>query len=356
MFRIKNKLTTGYDKKIKISKKRSTYVGKLFIKHSKSMTLDERIVKFLIYISLRLAIHPKKWKNPEKNYEIIDRTYKRIMSTDFIFIPSSIAFYLIMSFMPIISMIIVFYQIPSVNSLFIYEGKDLLKETLSKFIPGISFVFEELKNISKFYVNNSFFTGSIFWAIIIWIFVSIWVASNGFSKLIFTQSHIFEHKFVGGYWANKFKGMALVFFLSILLFIGLVINVSIQKQINDSNLSQDSKNILIIFIMIFILFFSLFGGFTLLYKYSPRFKIKTRHVLPGVTVSTIPTAGFLTFFGSITSLFSYDKYGSIGTIMYVCMGSLIITYFVFVGIIANASYYKTFVGTKVENKWTISNK
>jgi hypothetical protein len=60
MFRIKNKLTTGYDKKIKISKKRSTYVGKLFIKHSKSMTLDERIVKFLIYISLRLAIHPKK--------------------------------------------------------------------------------------------------------------------------------------------------------------------------------------------------------------------------------------------------------------------------------------------------------
>jgi hypothetical protein len=84
------------------------------------------------------------------------------MSTDFIFIPSSIAFYLIMSFMPIISMIIVFYQIPSVNSLFIYEGKDLLKETLSKFIPGISFVFEELKNISKFYVNNSFFTGSIF--------------------------------------------------------------------------------------------------------------------------------------------------------------------------------------------------
>lgn len=346
----KNKLTTGYDKKPKISKKRSTYVGKLFIKRSKSMNFSERLIKFLIYICLRLAIPPKRWKNPEKNYEIIDRTYKIIMSPDFVFIPSSIAFYLIMAFMPIISIITIFYQIPGINELFLFEGKDLLKDTLSKFIPGISLIIDQLKELSNLSRTNSFLTESVFGTSIFSLLVSTWIASNGVSQLIFTQSHIFEHKFVGGYWSNKFKGMLIVFLLSFLLFLGLFINVAIQRQIGFSSISQSSKNFILTIFTVIILFFGLFGLSIFIFKYSPRFKIKIRHILPGATVTTIPSALFLAIFSSITSLFSYGAYGTIGTIMYVSMGSLIITYFVFVGIIANASYHKTFVGTKVQNK------
>ena len=348
MFR--NKLTTGYEKKPKNLKKRSTYVGKLFIKHSKSMNLGERLVKFLIYISLRLAIHPKKWKNPEKNYEIIDRTYKVIMSPDFVFIPSSIAFYLIMAFMPIISMITIFYQIPGINEIFLFEGKDLLKNSLKNFIPGISIIIEQLKEISKLSRTNSFLTETVLGTSLVSLLVSTWIASNGFSQLIFTQSHIFEHKFFGNYWSNKFKGMLIVFLISFLLFLGLFINVTIQRQIELSSLSEFSKNAFLNIFTVIILFLGLFGLSILIFKYSPRFRIKIKHILPGATVTTVPSALFLAIFSSITSWFSYGAYGTIGTIMYVCMGSLIITYFVFLGIIANASYYKTFVGTKVESK------
>lgn len=348
MFR--NKLTTGYDKKPKTFKKRSTYVGKLFIKNSKSMNFSERLIKFLIYISLRLAIHPKKWKNPEKNYEIIDRTYKVIMSPDFVFIPSSIAFYLIMTFMPIISMITIFYQIPGINDVFIFEEKDLLKETLRKFIPGISIIIEQLKEISKFSRTNNFLTETVFGTSLFSLIVSTWIASNGVSQLIFTQSHIFEHKFLGNYWSNKFKGMLIVFLLAFLLFLGLFVNIAIQRQIGLSSLSEGAKNVILSILMITILFFGLFGLTIFIYKYSPRFKIKIKHILPGAMVTSIPTTLFIAIFSSVTSLFSYGAYGTIGTIMYVSMGSLIITYFVFLGIIANSSYYKTFVGTKVQNK------
>ena len=348
MFR--NKLTTGYDKKPKNVKKRSTYVGKLFIKHSKSMNFSERLIKFFIYISLRLAIHPKKWKNPEKNYEIIDRTYKIIMSPDFVFIPSSIAFYLIMAFMPIISMITIFYQIPGISEVFVFEGKDLLKETLKNFIPGISLIIDQLKEITKLSRTNSFLTETVFGTSLFSLLASTWIASNGITQLIFTQSHIFEHKFVGNYWSNKFKGMLIVFSLSFFLFLGLFINIAIQRQIGLSLLNETLKDIILMILMVIILFLGLFGLSIFIYKYSPRFKIKIKHILPGAMVTTIPAALFIAIFGSITSLFSYGAYGTIGTIMYVGMGSLIITYFVFLGIIANASYYKTFVGTKVKSK------
>ncbi|WP_161565660.1 hypothetical protein [Mycoplasma sp. ATU-Cv-508] len=47
---------------------------------------------------------------------------------------------------------------------------------------------------------------------------------------------------------------------------------------------------------------------------------------------------------------------TVGAIMYIGTSSLIITYFIFLGITTNASYYKTFVGPRVENKRTWSKK
>ena len=104
------------------------------------------------------------------------------------------------------------------------------------------------------------------------------------------------------------------------------------------------------------MFLGLFFGFIILYKYSPRYKIRIRDVVPGAMITTIPTAGFILMFGTITQLWTYSAYGVIGAIMFIGMASLIVTYFIFVGITANAAYYKTFVGDKVKTKWTLSNK
>ena len=66
---------TGYDKSKKQKKKKNHYISSLLVANPKRVSTQEKIVKFLIYIALRLVIRPRRWKDPKKNYEIIDRTY-----------------------------------------------------------------------------------------------------------------------------------------------------------------------------------------------------------------------------------------------------------------------------------------
>lgn len=402
------KPSTGYKKKKKHKHKKikSYYIGNLLVSNPKKISFNEKIVKFLIYLALRLVIRPKKWKDPKKNYEIIDRTYKRIMSADFIFIPSSIAFYLIMAFMPILSLIIFLYQFPAIQELlsnghwtdmkvnitdgaghqiesaknfpligdldsykllhpsYIYKvvdqgnwfiEDDLLGNVLGKFVPGINDIIKQMTELTKNDQKHMIKTGATI-ATVISLLVSTWIAAGGFSKLVFTQSHMYDHKFKGGYWMNKFKGMFMVMAFTIILFLALGINIIITKQVDDSSLSPAGVSWLKGIILIGGLFLGIFASFIALFKLSPRYSIKVKHIIPGAMVSTIPTVLFLALFGYISSLWSYGNYGTIGTIMYLGMGSLFITYFIFVGLSANVAYYKTFVGDKVKTKWTVSNK
>ncbi|WKX02527.1 YihY/virulence factor BrkB family protein [Candidatus Mycoplasma mahonii] len=355
----KNKPRAGYqtkpEKKAKVKKNRAMHDLLVSTKTNK-IFWTERLVKFLIYISLRIVIRPKKWKYPKKNIEIINRTYRRIMSNDFVYIPSSIAFYLIMAFMPILSLIVIFNMIPEADAFFISlstDGKkNAIAEILSKFIPGASTIFNQIKEA----VGNKNITTSASILTILSILISTWIASNGFSKLIYTQSYIYEHKYLGGYWMNKFKGMFLVIVFTLFLFFILSVNVLFTKWLSTFEIEDILKEALLYIYLSFGMFIGFFVGFILLYKFSPRFKIKIKHVVPGAMVSTLPTTGFLILFGFISSLWSYDSYGVIGAIMYIGMSSLIVTYFIFVGISANAAYYKTFVNDGLKNKWTISKK
>ena len=357
----RKKPSTGYDKKkapkvegAKVKKKRS-YVSSLIVSPHKQVTITEKVVKFLIYIALRLVLPPRKWKHPKKNYEIIDRTYKRIMSADFIFIPSSIAFYLIMAFIPILSLIMFFYQLDFFHTFLTHDGKNSVAEVVGKFIPGMDSFIESVSNFTDSHQTKAAQTGAMI-ATILSLIISTWIAAGGFAKLVFTQSYIFEHKYVGGYWMNKIKGMFIVFSFTLFLFIGLLLNILYEQWVSSFKWNETAKNVIIHISLAIGLFIFLFIGFIILYKFSPRYKIKVRNILPGAMVTTIPTAGFLALFGSIASMWSYGSYGALGVVMYVGMSSLIITYFIFVGIIVNASYFKTFVGPKVRNKWTISKK
>ncbi|MCK5866861.1 MAG: YihY/virulence factor BrkB family protein [Mycoplasmataceae bacterium] len=394
------KPSSGYSKKPKEKKKKEKYLSHLFVSPQKKVTVNEKIVKFLIYLALRLAIRPKKWKEPKKNYEIIDRTYKRIMSADFIFIPSSIAFYLMMAFMPILSLIAFLYSIPTINNeltewdwvdkddsnfhaifkdssgtwfsdsshthalsnqkiiVMQHITRDSLSEILGKFIPGIKGLLDQLRNLftdSGSSASKSASTAGIV-ATVLSLFVSTWISAAGFSKLVFTQSYIYEHKFVGGYWMNKIKGMFMVVGFTLFLFSSLAINILLERWIDTFSVTVFWKDFILRTILIVGLSISTFSGTILLYKFSPRYKIKIRDVIPGAMVTSIPSFGFLALFGTISSLWSYGSYGIVGVIMYVGMAAMIITYFIFVGIITNAAYYKTFVGAKVKNKWTLSNK
>lgn len=383
------KPSTGYEKKPEEkAKKREKkhYVSSLLVSNPKKVSVNEKIVKFLIYIALRLVIRPSKWRDSDKNYEIIDRTYKRIMSADFIFIPSSIAFYLIMAFMPILSLIIFLYQFEFMQNL-LSEGhrywidesgtvyldpsklpigqafsdelwkidSNSLEDVIGRFVPGMNSIINQISELTNRGEHHIINAGATV-ATVISLIISTWIAAGGFSKLVFTQSYIFEHKYVGGYWMNKFKGMFIVAAFTIALILGLMVNVAIQKWIHSTNLSTTAKDVWTQTLLIVTLALGSFALFICLYRFSPRFAIKLRQVIPGAMVTTVPTVLFLALFGYISSLWSYGEYGVLGVVMYLGMAALIITYFIFVGIITNASYYKTFIGKKVRTKWTLSKK
>lgn len=342
----------GYKKeKKKASKsKKRRYVSDLILyKTGHKVSLAERIVKLLIYVALRLVIRPRKWKDPEKNYEIIDRTYKRIMSSDFIFIPSSIAFYIIMAFMPIIAIVTFITSLPGLG-----QFSDDVKEVLGDFIPGMKSVLNQ--------TNQFFHGGSLsekiagLSAVLVSFLVAIWIASGGFAKLIYTQSYIYEHKFVGGYWMNRIKGMFMVLALTGGLVGALLINVFVKRFIESWDISEKWQTVCRDIFLVFGLLLLVFFGMMALFKFSPRYKVKFRHVVPGAMVTALPTTLFLSLFGIISRWWSYGQYGSIGVIMYIGMMSLIVSNFLFMGLISNAAYYKTFVGLSVEKKWTVSKK
>ena len=355
----KQKPKVGYQKDPKKSKKsKKSAIHLLFVSPKKKISVIEKFIKLIIYVALRLVIRPRKWKDPTKNIEIINRTYKRIMSSDFVFIPSSIAFYLIMAFLPVLSLISLVYLIPGVEHFFQANrvGKtgptgDAISDVLGKFIPGAESIFRDVKKV----MNGASSTSASI-AIISSLVVSTWIAANGFSKLIYTQSYIYGHKYLGGYWMNKIKGMFMVLAFTFFLLMALVVNVSFSVWMANANISELNQKILVYTFSIISMFLSLFVGFIILFRFSPRFKIRIRDVIPGAMITTIPTAGFILLFGTITQLWTYGAYGVIGAIMFIGMASLIVTYFIFVGLTANAAYYKTFVADKVKTKWTLSKK
>ena len=342
----------GYDKKTSSTiKKKASY---LYTSGKHKVTITERIIKTLIYVVLRIVIKPSKWKNDERKYEVIERAYKRIMSADMIFIPSSIAFYLIMAFMPILSAIALVFAMPGVGPWLDTRGvgPKTVGDIIGKFIPGAKELFN---NISSALKSTDFNSGALVITLSS-LLVSMWIAAGGFSKLVFTQSYVFGHKFTGGYWSNKFKGISMSFAFTFSVLFALIINVFVNKAIYDSELELIWKDVFMYIFLILALFVGMISGFIGLFKFSPRFKLKFKEVLPGALVTGIPTALFLATFGPISSMWSYDAYGSIAAIMYIGMSSLFITNFIYVGLSVNVSYYRTFVRTETLKKWTLSKK
>ena len=246
-------------------------------------------------------------------------------------------------------MIIFIQRIPFIDNFLIQEKVDPVRDVLGKFIPGISDLVTQVNEALSFKGSTINTVGSIF-AIILSMLVTTWIASGGFAKIIFTQSHIYEHKFIDGYWSNRFRGMMMVIYLTLGLFFSLLFNTLIVTLINRLSIDDWAKDLILYTFLIFGIFLLTSVGFTLFFRFSPRYKIKIRQVIPGGMVAALPSSLFLIFFGSISSLWSYGNYGSVGAIMYIAMTALILSIFLFTGIIANSAYYKTFVGEKIRTK------
>ncbi|WP_128008621.1 hypothetical protein [Mycoplasma sp. ATU-Cv-508] len=76
------------------------------------------------------------------------------MSSDFIYIPSSIAFYLIMSFMPIMTIIMFIYSIPGFKEFISTGDRDPIAEVLGKFIPGMRDIISQIGEAVSGWTTN----------------------------------------------------------------------------------------------------------------------------------------------------------------------------------------------------------
>ena len=329
----KEKIYTTSDFSIKERRNKEKNLVRGILIPGRKTGLYERVVKFLIYLALRIAIRPKKWNDPEKNFKIIDYTFKKIDSQDLIFIPSSIAFYLIMALVPVSTIMFALLNIPGIG-----QFESTVYKTLSTYIPGLETVFANINNLSA--------TSIAF--LVVSVLLSTWIAAGGFSKLIYAQSYLYDFRHTGGYFGNRFRGMMWVLALSAYLNSALVLNVVIHESIEQGISNGAWERVLSTFWSAASIFAHLFIMIVTFFKFSPHFRVKLKNIIPGATVVVIPTFLFMFLYGSITSIWSYSDYGWISVIMYIGMTMLIISNFIFMGVTANAAYNNEFVHGIIE--------
>ncbi|MBU4689510.1 YihY/virulence factor BrkB family protein [Mycoplasma zalophidermidis] len=317
------KIKKAYNKKIK----KSVINKSVIPNENKQWWLLEKIIKFFIMLILWIATPKTTWKNKSKTKELIDRTYNRFTAKDLTFIPISLSFYFLVSFVPILTVVIVLLSfIQDYNNVF-------LNVILVRIIPGV----ENLINVPNLNINH----GVQYTTIAILLLTSTWLGSNGWGRFIYSQNYIYGHETLGNFFINRIKGFFIVVSISIYLFLVTAFYIFIYKLIS-TNLNSVGEKIFFYVSFDIYLMIVLYFGFTLIYKLTPSFKLSWNSVLPGVLIASFPNMLFIGAFGYLTSLIKYNQYGAIGTFMYIALFVSSLSYFIFLGLIVNESYYKTY--------------
>lgn len=303
----------------------------------KRFAFIEKIIKFFIMIILKIVTPRQSWKNKSKTEELINRTYTKFTNKDFAFIPISTAFYFLVSFVPIITTVdLLLMLIKDYDKVF-------LDVILAKIIPGA-------KSLLSIDVKATKYTQNV--AIIILILASTWLASAGFSRFVYSQNYIYNHEHLGNWFTNRLKGFMIMLSVALYMFLTLALYIFFYNAFT-AKLSEYHKNIYFYITFSVFLFITFYLGFILLYKITPNFKLPWNLVLPGAMITTVPLWIFFLIFGYLTSLIDYNKYGVIGIFMYIAMLVSYMSYFMYLGIIANEAYYKTYYSSYTVSKKSI---
>ncbi|MBZ4195462.1 YhjD/YihY/BrkB family envelope integrity protein [Mycoplasma tauri] len=293
-------------------------------------TLFEIIIMFFIKWIMIITTSKRIKRNKTKINELISRVYVKFTGRDFVFIPISFAFYMLISFIPIIAT--VYHLLKFVN--FNGDYHTLFdQEILQKIIPGLG-------SFTQF-LPNSFETGT-YMVIVILFISSILISSGGFARFSYSINYIYRHETTGNWFINRVKGFFTVLFITIFIFVSAFVYLSIYKSLGLDKSSELYKNLFFYIFFSIYLMINLYVGLGLLFKHAPAFKISWSFISLGVLIAAVPTMIFITFFGYLTSLIDYKKFGTFSVFMYIALLVSTMSYFIYLGIIANEGYYKTF--------------
>ncbi|AZZ65296.1 YihY/virulence factor BrkB family protein [Metamycoplasma phocicerebrale] len=358
----KDILQTGWDNNndddkddVKKQYKSNSLSSKQIVKNKNKQNILERIVKWVIYAILFIAMPNYIKSSKTKGKEIVNSAYSKINSNEFAFVPAGYAMYLFLSFIPTLGLAVGI--IGAINESYETVINVII---LGQLIPGIK---EVMPAFSLIWQSAGGITAFILLTLSI-----LWLGSKGYAKFILSFDALYEHKSTNLVWRTRVKGFLTSIFITCSLIIALLIassflnfilkngfGVVVTDKIELSNLPWEFQLIFWLPTIIFLPAIT-YASFLLFFKFSPNFKLKFSHVNPGSLIAAIPTSFYILIFGSLTSLINYKKFGVVASFMYIILLLSVMSYFIYSGVIVNSSFYKTFVNLPTIQKQSIFNR
>ncbi|QNM93709.1 YihY/virulence factor BrkB family protein [Mycoplasma sp. Pen4] len=362
-FLFKNK-PSSYKKLVKLKNKHSfkksfydnlIYPDKLiFLSKIYEYIVKNIIIKFFSFVLLKARNDSEK----RKRLKVIDNVYNNFSSKEYNFIWLSTAFYLLISFVPVIYIVFMLNSLVQQSGILsTVMGTENINDKFAYFILG-----RFTPNATQYFsfptaaTSGAQDTTGAFWKIMPLFLSSLYISSSGYAKLISSNNYIYNHSKMGTYWGNKIKGLFIVLVVSVLFwFISLldiiieqsIINVN-QRMLGTQEVSLSWFNSFIYYLLMIIFLVIIF---LVLFKLTPSFKLSFKSIYKGVIISVIPTILLAALFNVITPHLKYDKFGgAVG--FFFTIGFFInwFVYFMFLGITFNNAYYKKYVSTRTINK------
>ncbi|WP_434337050.1 YhjD/YihY/BrkB family envelope integrity protein [Mesomycoplasma conjunctivae] len=346
--------------------KSQKYLKSILVKKDKYLIFTRKIWFWIIFIILKPffffisinAGHRKIKQKVSKNdlRDIVKKTLEKTSNKTFAIISVSQAFYILVSFIPILTLItILLLFLSKIVPSFVHNGKEwkfydfIISEVLNKFIPGIQQSINFINNVTSKSVTNIAFLALLG--------SSFLIGANGYSRFINYYSLSYNHTDPINFWILKLKSFLIIIGIVIITTIFIYLSSLLFFVFKYWSLFFKSSilfyNIFFYFSSFVLLLLFFFVSSFLLLKYLPSFKLNKKWITPGVWIMMSSNTVF-TFLFSLLVLngwINYDKFGSTSTFLYLSTFSLYISQFYHFSIITNYSYSQKFFRKTYVSKW-----
>ena len=256
-------------------------------------------------------------------YDAVDEFFSGMGSRRLTTYSSSCAYYLFMSLVPVIMLLVSVLQYTPLT-------RDVVLEAVADYVP------DSLYEIVYFIVTSIYNGGRV--ALTVSILLTIWSASACMKALLRGMDSVYDAERKEDYIRFSLRAcfyMIIFVFILMLSFFVMVYGGKILDYIEQSmpvNHSLDFLFTLAKYLRFVIILALLALVFCLLYKWMPARRLKFRRQLPGAVFSSVAWAAFSVIFSIYVSLSDrFGAYGYIGTIMVAMIWIFYCFYFLLLG-------------------------
>ncbi len=256
-------------------------------------------------------------------YDAVDEFFSGMGSRRLTTYSSSCAYYLFMSLVPVIMLLVSVLQYTPLT-------RDVVLEAVADYVP------DSLYEIVYFIVTSIYNGGRV--ALTVSILLTIWSASACMKALLRGMDSVYDAERKEDYIRFSLRAcfyMIIFVFILMLSFFVMVYGGKILDYIEQSmpvNHSLDFLFTLAKYLRFVIILALLALVFCLLYNWMPARRLKFRRQLPGAVFSSVAWAAFSFIFSFYVSLSDrFGAYGYIGTIMVAMIWIFYCFYFLLLG-------------------------